>query len=511
MKNPLNFKFRDKFQFLSPKKNYFSFLSKFFFDIKKSYLLMSKIERVGALFFSLMALILLSYKLYDLYIAITKTIPATGGTYEEAVVGDLKYLNPITAESDADHAVSKLLFSSLVSVSGQDKISPDLAESWETSTDGMTYTFHLKKNLKFSDGSDLTASDVAFTVNSIKDPANKSPLLNSWADVTVNVVDDSTVSFSLPKVYGPFIYNCTFGILPSGLSSDQFARSVTGDGPYKFSKTVKAADTTKISSIELVRNDNYAGAAPYIDRLKLDFYSNPGDAVTAYQNDKVVNALFGAGSSVGQNLSYQSARQLGLIANVASDKMKDLPTRQQFFSGTPPAGGFATPASFNLITLDSDYQHTQAEALKTKYAGLNVTLNIQYLSALQMPSAIQGRKYDLILYGFDFGYDRDPYAYWHSSQIASGMNFAGWSDKNSDIMLEDARMMLDPVARNASYDNFFKTVVTPQSLAQFFDPIEYNFSVKDAVQNVGKISGNQVYSRYNDISSWYIKTRRVRK
>ena len=468
---------------------------------------MTKIERAGALFFSISALVLLSINFYKLYIANTKPVPTAGGTYEEAIVGDLKYLNPVTAQSDTDQAVSGLIFSGLVQVSDQNDIVPDIADHWETSSEGQKYTFYLKKNVKFSDGVPLTANDIAYTINNIKDPATKSPLYTSWSGVTVSVIDDYTVEFDLPKVYGPFIYNCTFGILPSHLTPDEFSKNVTGSGPYELQKSTNTKDGSLTASLELSRNDGYYGPASNIDQIKLDFYSTKDEAVTAFQNDIKINAISGAAVDGVRNMSYKSGRQLGLIANVGSDKMKDITNRQNFFTSQK----FSKPIELSLVTLDEDYQRTEAEALTEKYKSLNVKLNVQYLTPLQFPDAIKSRKYDLLLYGFDFGYDRDPYTFWHSSQIATGMNFAGWSDKNSDIMLEDARMITDPAQRNAKYDDFFANVVNKQYLAEFFDPISYNFFVRDSVKNIKPITGNQVYSRYDNIISWYVAEKRVPK
>jgi len=508
MNLPLNFKFREKFNFSGTRKNPFTFLSKFFINLKKSYLLMSKTERVGALFFSLVALSLLSYKIYGLYFAMTEPIPDRGGVYEEAIYGDLKYLNPITAQSETDRAVSRLLFSGLVKISDQDKILPDLAERWETSTDGQRYTFYLKNNLRFSDGDNLTANDIAYTIDYIKDPASKSPLLNSWADVTAEVIDDYTIIFSLPKVYGPFIYNCTFGILPSHLSSDEFSKKLTGSGPYKFAKSTKSKDGSRTSSIELSRNDNYAGSNSYIDQVKLDFYSSKDEAKANYENNKMVNALFGTSSDIGQGKNYQSGRRLGLIANAGSEKLKDLANRQKLFEG---AAKFDETMNLTLVTLDAEYQRAKATELKANYKDFNVEISVQYLTPLQLPDVIRSRSYDLLLYGFDFGYDRDPYTFWHSSQIPAGMNFAGWSDKSSDILLEDARMIVDSAQRNAKYDEFFNNIIAKQYLAQFFAPISYSFTVKDSIKSVDNITGNQVYSRYSDIAKWYITEKRIRK
>lgn len=70
---------------------------------------------------------------------------------------------PYFQESGYDGNVSSLLYASLVTVDDKGVPTPELAESWEVSDDQLTYTFHLRKDLKFSDGSPLTAEDVAFT------------------------------------------------------------------------------------------------------------------------------------------------------------------------------------------------------------------------------------------------------------------------------------------------------------------------------------------------------------
>ena len=68
-------------------------------------------------------------------------------------------------------------FASLVTTDKQSKPIPDLAEKWDISADQLTYTFHLRKNLKFSDGSPLTADDVAFTLTLLHDKAYEGGLI----------------------------------------------------------------------------------------------------------------------------------------------------------------------------------------------------------------------------------------------------------------------------------------------------------------------------------------------
>ncbi len=84
---------------------------------------------------------------------------------------------------------------------------PHLAESWEVSEDGLTYTFNLRKGVKFHDGSELTAEDVAFSMDRMISLGKGFAWL--WKDILdvggTEVVDDYTVTFHLNKPYGPFL------------------------------------------------------------------------------------------------------------------------------------------------------------------------------------------------------------------------------------------------------------------------------------------------------------------
>ena len=78
---------------------------------------------------------------------------------------------PYFQQNGWDGNVTSVIFASLVSTDKQGKPIPELAEKWDVSSDQLTYTFHLRKDLKFSDGSPLTADDVAFTLTLLHDKA----------------------------------------------------------------------------------------------------------------------------------------------------------------------------------------------------------------------------------------------------------------------------------------------------------------------------------------------------
>jgi len=502
----MKFKFRNttpKYRVtLEGLKKPFLLIALFFKNIKKSYLLMPKFERVIAIILTIAAFLLLGFKFYQTYMAETKVVAAEDGTYVEDVVGEVKYLSPVFAQTDAEKSASKLIFTGLVKIVDKSTVAPDLAESWTVSEDGKKYTFKLRADAVFSDGTPLTADDIAYTISLIKSPESKSPLLMSWSNVGVTVLDEKTVELDLPNAYGPFIYNCNFGVVPAHLSADEFSKKLIGTGPFQFTKSTH--NDGKIKEIELAPNTNYYGEKSHFSVVKIKFFLQKDDAVKDYEADKDVNAITGADSGIGKSFSYESSKKLGLVLNLRNDKLKDKEVRTKIIQGKI----FEAPLALTLTTLDSAVQKQKAEELKTRFAVQNIQVSISYLNASKLQDALVARSYELLLYGFDFGLDRDPYTFWHSSQI-DALNFAGWSDKASDILLEDARMITDETKRNEKYDQFYQTI-TAQGLGEFYEPIQYSFYVKDSVKNVVAILGTQVYSRYQNIAGWYTKEKRVR-
>ena len=462
---------------------------------------MKPIERIAMLALLATAFVLICVKSFNFYIDNTKLVPTTGGTMTDAVYGEVKFLNPILAQSDAERTVSKLLFSGLIKLDGS-TIMPDLAEKWEISPEGTKYTFFLRRNAVFHDGQPVTTRDIAYTVDAIKAPELKSPLLSSWSDVTATVIDDYTVSFDLPKSYGPFIYNCAFGVLPSHLPSDEFSKKFIGSGPYKYVKADKKSSLIK--GIELERFEGYYLAPGYISEIKLNFYANQADAKSIFETEKS-DLLSGVNSDAGKRMTFRTSKKLQLILNIKDTQLANKDLRQKLLTGQ----NMAEKVSLRLASFDTPYQREKAEELKRKLALQNVELTTDYYNSLKMQDILTAHNYQLLLYGFDFGYDRDPYVYWHSTQ-AEKMNFSGWGDKKTDILLEDARMITDTVARNAKYDEFFG-IIDKEYLYQDFEPVEYSFEIGPKIKGVAAVTGIESNSRYNNVADWFIKEKRTKK
>lgn len=97
------------------------------------------------------------------------------------------------------------LYESLVRPGSDGEIEPCLAESWDISEDGLTYTFHLKEGVKFHDGSEMKASDVVFSVNRLLTIGEGFAYIYASAIDSVEAIDDYTVKFSLTQPFGPFL------------------------------------------------------------------------------------------------------------------------------------------------------------------------------------------------------------------------------------------------------------------------------------------------------------------
>jgi len=215
------------------------------------------------------------------------------------MVGFPRYINPILAQTnDVDRDIAKVVFSGLLKYNSEGKLEPDLAEKYSISPDGKTYTFSLKKNIKWHDGEKLLADDVIWTVQAIQNPDYKSPLRMSWRGVEVEKIDDFTFSFKLSNVYAPFLNNLTFGILPKHIwekiSSTNFPLAEynlkpIGSGPYKF-KEIQKDKAGTIKSLKLEAWSDYYFKEPYIKTIVFKFFKDEDSAIGAY-NIKEVDGL----------------------------------------------------------------------------------------------------------------------------------------------------------------------------------------------------------------------------
>lgn len=237
---------------------------------------------------------------------------AVGGTLIEGVVGPVGgvtalNLNPLFTHDDAGHDISSLLFSGLTRRDSEGHLVADLATNWQTSSDGTRYTFNLRRGVRWHDSQPFTAADVLSTVAVLRDEkfAGDPALAASWRQVTARAVDTTTVEFSLPQAYAPFLGLTTLPILPAhllaaypdaaSLAVAPFNQRPVGTGPYRlFVNDATATASTGAPALILDRNPTYhlanAGAASlpyYVQRLVFRFYPTSSTLLTAYQQGEI--------------------------------------------------------------------------------------------------------------------------------------------------------------------------------------------------------------------------------
>ncbi|MFE5323516.1 ABC transporter substrate-binding protein [Paenibacillus sp. NPDC056579] len=202
--------------------------------------------------------------------------------------------NPYFYQNGWDGNVTSVLFASLVTKDETGKPIPELAEKWETSPDQLTYTFKLKPNLKFSDGSPLTAEDVAFTLTLLHDPAYdgrvdiaqanikggkayKEKTADSVAGIkvvdpqTIQIVTEKVSTLTLPLIGGEVLSKAYYGKDYKQGNLDYIKTlhdKPLGAGPYKFDKFVKGQE------VRFVANPNYYAGKPAVENFIFKITNN---------------------------------------------------------------------------------------------------------------------------------------------------------------------------------------------------------------------------------------------
>src|SRR5262245_48681844 len=140
--------------------------------------------------------------------------------YRERVLAHPESISPLTARTQADRDLVALIFAGLVRNGPNGTLVPDLASRWTVSDDGKTWTFELRDDAYWHDGTPVTAADVAFTIHTLQDPDYSGPRSSSWAGVSVQPVGERTVQFTLDTPIGGFLQAATQPIAPSHLLAD---------------------------------------------------------------------------------------------------------------------------------------------------------------------------------------------------------------------------------------------------------------------------------------------------
>lgn len=492
-------------------------------------------------------------------------LPAAGGQYVEGMVGYPKTVNPLYAASrDIDGDLSRLVYSSLFKYDQNGNLGEDLAEAITVSADGKEYTVRIRSGVKWQNGFDLTSDDILFTLDLIKDPAYRSPLRASLANVNAAKIDDRTIKFVLSEAYAPFKEMLTFGILPknlweninpdSALLADLNLKPI-GSGPYKFQSLVKNKNGD-FKEYHLIANDSYYGPKPYIKDIVFKFFVDYSEAVKAL-NDNQVTGLNYLPFSYRQELLAQDSlnfheliqpRIVSLFFNYDKNKaLADKATRvalataldkdgliNEVFDGVYKradgpilAGNFAyneaitkynyspdtaaaafqaKPLTAVLTVVDSGSNVAVAAKIKEYWAKAGVNISLKTISSEQAVNIVKERDFEILLYGESVGGDPDVYAFWHSSQIgAKGLNLAAYSNAEVDRLLTEGRTLTDVNERITRYKKFQEIITNDLPVIFLYSPT-YTYVQDHQLQGFSGTTVIEPADRFNGISGWYLKT-----
>jgi oligopeptide transport system substrate-binding protein len=238
--------------------------------------------------------------------------PADKQVYVVPQVGisDITTLDPalVLAADQPSMSAVEMIYSGLVTLNDNLQVQPQLAQSWSVSRDGLNYTFHLRHNLKFSDGTPLSATDVAYSIDRALQPATKSTvapiylslikdsdkMLGGFIPTLINdsliTPDANTLVISIKKRAPYFLAMLTY---PSSFVVEKrlidtyktaFTDHLTeggSTGPFKVSQYTHGKE------IDFVPNSNYYGPQPQLHKVVFPFYQQSDNAYHDYLTGKV--------------------------------------------------------------------------------------------------------------------------------------------------------------------------------------------------------------------------------
>jgi len=229
--------------------------------------------------------------------ACTLSLERGGGDQTLRILGaEIDTLDPALAQdrATADYAVE--IFSGLVALSPKMEVVPDLAEKWQVSPDGRTYTFILRKNVRFHDGRPMKAADVKYSLERAADPRTRSPvaalylgdivgvserLAGKASEISgVRVKDDYTIELVIdqPKAYflSKLTYPAAFVVDRANVESGpDWVRRPNGTGPFKL------REWRPEERIILARHDAYYGEKPRLAQIEISL--DPAGAMGRYE------------------------------------------------------------------------------------------------------------------------------------------------------------------------------------------------------------------------------------
>ena len=413
------------------------------------------------------------------------------------------------------------LYNRLVKQAEDGSVLPDLATSWESSADSVTWTFTLREGVKFHNGKAFTSADAAYTLAHILDPKIQSPqagVLSPFLSTSgISTPDAKTLVVKLSSPNAEFVsllmnYNCY--VIPEG-SSSTIGTTGIGTGPFKLKSFVPAGQGTVLA------NSDYFGGAPVLDAIQFTAIADIQarvDALLAGQVDLIAQTNIDyatsktvTASSIATTATVKNAEWYVLPMLTTASPFTDVNVREAFKIAYQPQDlldlalyGRGTVANNNpVVPSDANYldytvtpDPDKAKSL-LKAAGLGSPLQQLYTStydavltplALAYQSSVKDAGINISIqtasadsYYTDVWMTK-PFcvSYWYTGRpidqllnqifrAGSSYNETSWSDAQFSALLDDARRESDAAKRKVYYQDAQKILVDSSgSIVPFF-------------------------------------------
>jgi peptide/nickel transport system substrate-binding protein len=401
--------------------------------------------------------------------------------------------------------VQSNIYEALTAVDADLAVVPGLAESWEISEDGLTYTFSLREGVTFHDGSAMDAEDVAASIRRVQSETIASPLASRVTPITgIEVIDPLTIALTLDAPFAPILSSLSgIAIVPAEFETEAEALQQTpvGTGPFQF------AEWQPNGFVRLTRNENYyVEGKPALDAVVFNFVPEaatrqvgitsgeydllPGiDPATALQLQGQPGVTVAETRDIAYTLVGMNAEREPFDDARVRQAVNLLLNRQEIIDGAlfgsgVPAGPLSPalvnwavdPAEFACYTQDVEAARALLEEAGVQ-TPLRVTMTVlprqdvrDIAQVVQQQLAAGGIEVELLnqeigqfvqdwrnsnfdLFASSNGGSPDPDEYFYRTFVSGGStNVFKYADAEIDEWLEAGRVETAPEARRAIYD-----------------------------------------------------------
>ena len=245
--------------------------------------------------------------------------PVRGGTFVTLGQDAIESLSPEDTGETVQWVPISNLFDSMYSMNEMYELEPVLADSYEPSADGLTYTFRLKTGVKFHNGDDFTAQDVLYTFNWIMDEANASTRTSNFELVdSVEAPDDQTVVVKLKEADVTFMVNVSTTLIypkddHAKKGEDAFKGAPVGTGPFTL------GDWNPQQRVVLNANEDYFRGRPNMDAFQVDVVPEAAGRMAALETGQADNSIWGLNAEDNTTLKDSGNFQLFETLQVATN------------------------------------------------------------------------------------------------------------------------------------------------------------------------------------------------